>query len=66
MGLACWALRASPLYPTSTGRSAWAGQLLLLAGGGAAVYLVACQLLGLDFLRVLRPRKGRAPERADV
>ncbi|CAA9418950.1 MAG: Proposed peptidoglycan lipid II flippase MurJ [uncultured Phycisphaerae bacterium] len=62
MGLACWALRASPLYPSSEGRAAWAGQLLLIAGCGAAVYLVACQLLGLDFLRVLRRRrKGAAP-----
>ena len=58
MGAACWAVRASPLYPAGDSRAAWLGQLLLLAGCGATVYLVACQLLGLDFLRVLRRRKA--------
>lgn len=58
MGLACWGLRASPLYPTGDGRYAWAGQLVLVAGCGAAVYFVACQLLGIDFLRVLRRRRN--------
>ena len=60
MGAACWGIRASPLYPAGDGRPAWAGQLLLLAGCGAAVYLVACQALGLDFLRVVRGKRGRA------
>jgi putative peptidoglycan lipid II flippase len=64
MGLACWALRASPLYPAGGGRAGWAGQLLLLTGCGAAVYLVACQLLGLDFLRVLRRRKAPATSKS--
>jgi putative peptidoglycan lipid II flippase len=61
MGAACWALRASPLYPTGDSRPAWLGQLLLLAGCGAAVYFAVCQLLGLDFLRALRrPRRRGA------
>lgn len=57
MGVACWAIRSSPIYPTGTGRMTWAAQLALLTGCGAAVYLGTCQLLGLHFLRVLRPRR---------
>jgi putative peptidoglycan lipid II flippase len=60
MGAACWAVRWSPLYPTGDGRSAWLGQLLLVTLCGAAVYLVVCQLLGLDFLRALRRQKKSA------
>jgi peptidoglycan biosynthesis protein MviN/MurJ (putative lipid II flippase) len=60
MGAACWAVRWSPLYPTGDGRSAWLGQLLLVTLCGAAVYLVVCQLLGLDFLRALRRQRKSA------
>jgi hypothetical protein len=60
MGAACSALRASPAYPTGAGRSVWLGQLLQLTGCGAAVYFVACHLMGLNMLQALRPKRKRA------
>jgi putative peptidoglycan lipid II flippase len=60
MGAVCWAVRASPLYPSGHGRPAWLAQLLLLTLCGAAVYFVACQMLGLNFLRVLRRNRDSA------
>jgi putative peptidoglycan lipid II flippase len=56
MGVACYAVRLSPIYPSGAGRSVWLAQLLLLAACGAAVYFVTCRLLGLKALQVFRGR----------
>lgn len=60
MGLACWLVRSSPLYPSGQDRPAWFGQLVLLTLCGGLVYFVACHALGLNFLRVLRTKKAPA------
>ena len=57
MGAALWALKHSPLYPAGDGRVAWASQLALLMGAGAAVYFGACQALGVGVMEHLRPRR---------
>lgn len=59
MGVSCWLLKHTPLYPGGPSRAAWLGQLLLLTVAGAAVYFATCRLLGLDVMRRFRPRGRR-------
>jgi putative peptidoglycan lipid II flippase len=59
MGVACYGLKISPLYPHFIGRFGWAIQLFMLLGVGASVYLGACSLLGVTMMKDLLPgRKG--------
>ena len=55
MGIACFAVKMSPLYPHGIGRLAWAIQLMLLLAVGAAVYLGVCFLLGVTTMKELMP-----------
>jgi putative peptidoglycan lipid II flippase len=57
MGLACWLVTRTPLYPGGDGRAAWAGQLLVLVVTGAATYLGACAALGVGVMSHLLPKR---------
>ena len=59
MGVACVAVRLSPLYPTAVNRPAWAAQLFLLLGVGAGVYLAACKAFGVNTMDELFGRRRR-------
>ena len=59
MGIACVAVRHSPLYPTAVSRPAWAAQLVLLLGVGAGVYLAACRAMGVNTMDDLFGRRRR-------
>jgi putative peptidoglycan lipid II flippase len=59
MGLACWGVQHLPYFPHRAGRISWAMQLVIVMGVGAAVYLGACSLLGVDMIGQLRPRRQR-------
>jgi putative peptidoglycan lipid II flippase len=60
MAGACWAVKASPLYPRGETRTAWLGQLVLLIGVGAAVYVGVCHVLGMRALEHVLPKRKRA------
>ena len=60
MGLACWLVERSPLYPRGVNRLAWAGQLSVLLTVGVAAYLAACAALGEHTMGDLLPRRTRA------
>jgi putative peptidoglycan lipid II flippase len=60
MALACWAVKVSPLYPRGNTRAAWLGQLVLIMGVGAGMYLGVCHLLGIRALEHVLPRRKRA------
>jgi putative peptidoglycan lipid II flippase len=59
MGVACYAVEKSPLYPHGDGRPAWAGQLALLLSVGVVAYLGACAALGEHTMADLLPRRWR-------
>ncbi|HEV7302505.1 MAG TPA: murein biosynthesis integral membrane protein MurJ [Tepidisphaeraceae bacterium] len=59
MGLACYAIKLSPIYPTDETRLTWATQLLLLMSVGAAVYFGACFVLGVDVMKQFLPKRWR-------
>lgn len=59
MILACIAVQHSPGYPHGNSRVAWAAQLIVLMGVGAAVYLGTCALMGVDTLTHFIPKRGR-------
>jgi putative peptidoglycan lipid II flippase len=59
MGIACYTLQRSPLYPHGTGQAMWAMQLAIMLVAGAGIYLGMCALLGLSLLRDLFPRRQR-------
>ena len=59
MILACIAVQHSPGYPHGNSRVAWAAQLIVLMGVGAAVYLGTCALMGVDTLTHFIPTRGR-------
>jgi putative peptidoglycan lipid II flippase len=59
MGLVCYAVKISPLYPHGIGRVGWGLQLLLLLGVGAGAYLGVCRMLGVTMLEDLLPRRKR-------
>ena len=61
MAGACWGVKASPLYPRGETRGAWLGQLALVVGVGAGVYLAVCQVLGIGALGHVFPRRQREP-----
>lgn len=55
----CLAVQHSPFYPQGHGRWALTGQLGLVIGIGTAVYLLTCQLLGINLADELLPRRRR-------
>jgi putative peptidoglycan lipid II flippase len=57
MGVVCYAVKISPLYPHGIGRVGWAIQLLTLLIVGAGVYLGLCWMLGVTMLQDLLPRR---------
>jgi putative peptidoglycan lipid II flippase len=57
MGVVCYGLKISPLYPHGIGRIGWATQLFLLLGVGAGVYLGICAMLGVTMMNDLLPGK---------
>ncbi len=57
MVLACWGVRASPIYPGGSGKWVWAAQLMLLISVGAGVYLITCALTGVSVLEHLLPKR---------
>jgi len=59
MGVACWVLIESPLYPTGNSRGVWIGQLISLMGLGVVVYCGMCYLLGIEAMKQLMPRRFR-------
>jgi len=59
MGVACYGMKISPIYPHHIGRMGWAIQLLMLLSIGAVVYLGVCSLLGVTMMKDLLPgRRG--------
>ncbi len=56
MGVACYAIKISPLYPHGDRREAWVLQLAILMGVGAVVYISACAALGVNVMGDLLPR----------
>jgi putative peptidoglycan lipid II flippase len=54
------ALRASPIYPSGTGRLTWSMQLSLLIVAGAGVYLGMCWMLKVDTMSHLLPKRFSA------
>jgi putative peptidoglycan lipid II flippase len=59
MGIVCYAVKISPIYPASVGRLAWAGQLFLLLGVGAGTYLGMCAVLGVPMMNDLLPARWK-------
>ena len=59
MGLVCWGLKHSPLYPTGDGRLVWAAQVAVLIVAGALTYFGVCAALGLETMSHLLPAKAR-------
>ena len=57
MGLACWAVQRSPVYPRAVSRLAWAGQVAVLLGVGATTYVGTCLALGEHTATELLPRR---------
>ncbi len=58
-----FAIKISPLYPRGMSRMIWSTQLALLLCAGAAIYLAASHVMGLETFRQLLPRRpalGRA------
>jgi putative peptidoglycan lipid II flippase len=54
MSIACLVVIYSPLYPSGSGKLIWAAQLGIIMIAGAAIYFVACWLMGLDGVKQLR------------
>ena len=59
MGLACWGLKHTPLYPEGDGLAVWAGQMLVVMTAGAAIYFAVCGALGVGVVQHLMPRRTR-------
>ncbi len=59
MGVVCFGLKFSPVYPQGHGRAAWALQLFLLLGIGAGTYLGVCAMLGVTMMNDFLPRRFR-------
>jgi putative peptidoglycan lipid II flippase len=59
MGVSCWAVERSPLYPHGIRRPAWAGQVVLLLTVGVAAYLGTCLAVGEHTLTEMLPRRFR-------
>jgi putative peptidoglycan lipid II flippase len=55
MGLVCYGIQHLPFFPRTENRVSWAGQLVIVMGVGAGIYLGMCRLLGVDMLKRLRP-----------
>ena len=48
-----------PAFPHGQTRVVWAAQMLTIMGVGAAVYLGACGVMGVDTLTHILPRRKR-------
>jgi putative peptidoglycan lipid II flippase len=59
MGVACYDLKYSPLYPHFDTRLGWALRLLVLLLVGAIAYLGSCWLLGVTMLQELLPKRKK-------
>lgn len=59
MGAVCWSVTRAPFYPQGATRWVWAGQLSLLIGVGASVYLILCRMLGVTVMEQVLPRRLR-------
>jgi peptidoglycan biosynthesis protein MviN/MurJ (putative lipid II flippase) len=60
MGVACVLVQRSPIYPRGENKIAWAGQLALVIGVGATVYLGLCAAMGIEVMKTLMPKRKRA------
>jgi len=60
MTAACVGVQHLPFYPHGHARLALFGQLGLVIGAGAVVYLLACRVLGINLADELLPRRRRA------
>jgi peptidoglycan biosynthesis protein MviN/MurJ (putative lipid II flippase) len=60
MGVALWALKTSPVYPRGEGRFVWSAQVGIMIAAGAAIYLAASHLMGLETFRQLVPKRKTA------
>lgn len=58
MGLACWGLKQTALYPRGEGLVVWGSQLLVLMSVGAIVYFGVCAALGLGVMQHLMPKRN--------
>jgi putative peptidoglycan lipid II flippase len=58
MGVICFTIKHSSLYPLGNTRIIWAAQLAILLVSGGVVYLGACAAMGVSALRDLFPSKG--------
>ena len=58
MGLACWGLTHTALYPRGEGLVVWGSQLLMLMALGAIVYLGVCAALRLSMVHHLMPKRS--------
>jgi putative peptidoglycan lipid II flippase len=59
MGVVLWALKISPLYPRGAGRVVWSAQLGMMLVAGAAVYLAATHVMGVETMRHVLPKRQR-------
>jgi putative peptidoglycan lipid II flippase len=59
MGVACWLVERSRLYPHGDGRLAWAGQLGVLLLVGVVAYAGACAAIGERTMYDLLSRRNR-------
>jgi putative peptidoglycan lipid II flippase len=60
MGLACYDIKHLSWFPHGAGRISWAMQLVIIMAVGAAMYLGACWLLGLDMIGQLKPTRQQS------
>ena len=60
MGVACYAVMRSPLYPHAASRIAWAAQLAMLLVIGVVTYVGTCAAVGEHTMGELLPRRRRA------
>ena len=62
MGLTCWGLMRTPLYPRGQGLVVWGAQLFLLVFTGATVYFATCAVMGLGVMQHLIPKRSNQPD----
>ncbi|HEY8746418.1 MAG TPA: murein biosynthesis integral membrane protein MurJ [Tepidisphaeraceae bacterium] len=59
MTAACLLVRQSPIYPHAASRAAWAIQMAMVMAVGAAVYIGACTLMGVETMKHFMPRRKK-------
>lgn len=62
MAAACLAVQHLPFYPQGHARLALCGQLGMVIGVGAVVYLLACRVLGVNLVNEILPRRQRSSD----